>query len=374
MNLKGQIDSLTSLRFFAAAMIVVGHGGSNSYFSYSINFVDVRNAVSFFFVLSGFILSHAYRNLDLNHGVRSFFAARVSRLYPSHIFTAILAVLLLSPIDSLYDFARAGVNILMLQSLVPLLPWHYSLNAVSWSISTEFFFYALFPFILPIAKKRPRLLALSSVLIVVVMIAAASLFNLSTIEAAGGVTAWGILYISPVTRLAEFMAGMVAYQAALKIQAGSNPWSSSKATWFEFLSLFFVVLSMSTFAWLSKNVLVNIAPQAGVWVLVAGSFISFSILISVFSVQRGALSSFLTWTPLVYLGKISFSLYMVHQLVIRCMYKWNGGSFEADWLVFYISYWSLSLICAAALFHLIEQPFHAPIKKFISGHRLGMRN
>ena len=70
--IKGQIDSLTSLRFFAAAMIVVGHGGSSSYFSYSVNFLDLRNAVSFFFVLSGFILSHAYSNFDFDKDKRSF--------------------------------------------------------------------------------------------------------------------------------------------------------------------------------------------------------------------------------------------------------------------------------------------------------------
>jgi peptidoglycan/LPS O-acetylase OafA/YrhL len=122
--------------------------------------------VSFFFVLSGFILSHAYSELDVKHGLRSFFAARFSRLYPAHLFTALVAMFLFSPIGSAYDLIRSAVNLSMLQSMIPLLPWHYSLNAVSWSISTEFFFYALFPFILPIAKRRPKLIALASVLLI----------------------------------------------------------------------------------------------------------------------------------------------------------------------------------------------------------------
>lgn len=367
--IKGQIDSLTSLRFFAAAMIVVGHGGSSSYFSYSVNFLDLRNAVSFFFVLSGFILSHAYSNFDFDKDKRSFFAARVSRLYPSHMVTAILAIILFSPIGTAYDFFRSVVNLLLLQSLIPLLPWHYSLNAVSWSISTEFFFYALFPFILPVARKRPKSLALAAAILVLLMVTLSSLLKLSIVEPSGGVTAWGVLYISPITRLAEFMAGMAAYQAALKMHAGSNLWSRSKATWLELLALFLVILSMSGLTWISKNLLATITPQLSVWVLVAGSFAPFCILITIFSGQRGAVSAFLKWRPLVYLGKISFSLYMVHQLVIRFMYKWNGGGFESDWLVFYVLYWSISLLCAAALFHLIEQPFQAPLKRAISRYR-----
>jgi peptidoglycan/LPS O-acetylase OafA/YrhL len=105
-------------------------------------------------------------------------------------------------------------------------------------------------------------------------------------------------------------------------------------------------------------------------VLVAGSFIPFCIMIAVFSGQRGALSNLLTWRPLVYLGQISFSLYMVHQLVIRCMYRWHGANFDSNWLAFYIAYWSISLLCAAALFHFIEQPFQNPLKRVISGYRV----
>ncbi|MCR8975494.1 acyltransferase family protein [Pseudomonas sp. S11P7] len=369
MIIKGQIDSLTSLRFFAAAMIVAGHGGSGSYFSYSINFLDVRNAVSFFFVLSGFILSHAYGKLDWHSGLRSFFAARISRLYPLHVFTAFFSILFLSPIGSVYDAARATVNLLMLQSMIPLLPWHYSLNAVSWSISTEFFFYALFPFIIPFAKARPQLLAIGSVVLIVLMVMISSLLNLSTNEPSGGVTAWGVLYISPATRLAEFMAGMIAYQAAIKIHAGSELWSRTKATCLEVGALLLAVGAMSSLTWLSKHTLAYVVPQASVWVLVAGSFIPFCFLIAVLSGQRGALSGFLTWGPLVYLGKISFSLYMVHQLVIRYMYKWNGGGFDSNWLLFYISYWLISIVCAAAVYHFIENPLQAPLRRIISGAR-----
>ena len=44
------LPALTSLRFFAAALIVFGHGASKAYFDYALPTFDVRQAVSFFFV------------------------------------------------------------------------------------------------------------------------------------------------------------------------------------------------------------------------------------------------------------------------------------------------------------------------------------
>jgi peptidoglycan/LPS O-acetylase OafA/YrhL len=76
-----KIDSLTSLRFFAAACIVLGHGASR--FHYRFDLFDLRHGVTFFFVLSGFILSYTYANFDWKNNYRDFFAARIARLYPA---------------------------------------------------------------------------------------------------------------------------------------------------------------------------------------------------------------------------------------------------------------------------------------------------
>jgi peptidoglycan/LPS O-acetylase OafA/YrhL len=77
------LKALTSLRFFAAFMIFMFHlqnydatpwlqaiGGS------------MRHGVSFFFVLSGFILTHVYSSRE-KLDPRMFFLSRFARLYPT---------------------------------------------------------------------------------------------------------------------------------------------------------------------------------------------------------------------------------------------------------------------------------------------------
>jgi peptidoglycan/LPS O-acetylase OafA/YrhL len=56
-----KLNALTSLRFFAAAMIVLGH--CHGQFEHTIKIAEhfaLNQAVSFFFVLSGFILAYVY--------------------------------------------------------------------------------------------------------------------------------------------------------------------------------------------------------------------------------------------------------------------------------------------------------------------------
>jgi peptidoglycan/LPS O-acetylase OafA/YrhL len=92
-----QIKCLTSLRFFAAAMIVVFHSvnafriADNSKITFPL-----EQGVSFFFVLSGFILTYVYPSLNGAHRVRDFYVARIARIWPAH-FAAFLLLLWLIP-------------------------------------------------------------------------------------------------------------------------------------------------------------------------------------------------------------------------------------------------------------------------------------
>jgi peptidoglycan/LPS O-acetylase OafA/YrhL len=90
--MRQKIDALTSLRFFAAALIVVLHG--TQVFGH-IKFTDhfaIFQAVGFFYVLSGFILAYTYDGVPLNGAALSKYAlSRLARVLPVHLFTAALA-------------------------------------------------------------------------------------------------------------------------------------------------------------------------------------------------------------------------------------------------------------------------------------------
>src|SRR5207249_11094077 len=94
-----RLDTLTSLRFIAAAMIVVHH--TRGCFGIPPRWGDpfpLQHGVSFFFVLSGFILTYVYPSLRLS-GAPRFWWARFARVWPAHAFAFVLALFLLPSSD-----------------------------------------------------------------------------------------------------------------------------------------------------------------------------------------------------------------------------------------------------------------------------------
>ena len=154
MQRPQKLDALTSLRFFAAAMIVVSHAHP-IFGSWGIaNAAPLGQGVSFFFVLSGFILAYNYPVLANGAEARRFWLARFARVWPLHAVTALLWIAVVFNFDrqtyfSGYDgLARLFTNMLLVQAWMPLKDWSLSFNGVSWSLSVEFFFYASFPFLI----------------------------------------------------------------------------------------------------------------------------------------------------------------------------------------------------------------------------------
>ncbi|MCX5493778.1 acyltransferase [Kaistia dalseonensis] len=122
-------------------------------------------AVDVFFVLSGFVMCYVYEK-DFRDGVNwpkwlNFMLARVARLYPVHLATFAILFLFLIPfiyntprfLDDAgrYSWSSAIASIFMLQG-----PWvdHRTWNYPSWSISVEWHLYVLFPFMLVLIRNR----------------------------------------------------------------------------------------------------------------------------------------------------------------------------------------------------------------------------
>ena len=120
--------------------------------------------VSFFFVLSGFILTYNYADTFRN-GVslvnyRRFVWDRLTKIYPVHV----LALLLVMPIAVLspnlpLDWRALPFHLLLLQCFwpAPTPPFHEYFNVPSWSISCEWFFYLLAPMTMffAVGTRRP---------------------------------------------------------------------------------------------------------------------------------------------------------------------------------------------------------------------------
>ena len=154
------IKPLTSLRFVFAFLVFMSHMNLFPHeepgFLWHL-FYEGYAGVSFFFMLSGFILAYTYqqRLIDGTATVRSFYVARIARIYPLHLLALFVALFFLKFFNhpSPTDFFDLGINTFLLQSFIP--GQEFLFNSVSWSLSDEAFFYALFPLIVFSTFSRP---------------------------------------------------------------------------------------------------------------------------------------------------------------------------------------------------------------------------
>ena len=146
MQTRERLDALTTLRFFAASMIVLGHAHP-IFGSFGIaQAMPVNQGVSFFFVLSGFILAWNYPVLDDTPSRVQFWWVRFARIWPLHAVTCLMWIVLVTPIEGGANFldpkelTKLVTNLALLQVWVPYKVWSLSYNGVAWSISAEFSF------------------------------------------------------------------------------------------------------------------------------------------------------------------------------------------------------------------------------------------
>jgi peptidoglycan/LPS O-acetylase OafA/YrhL len=153
-----KIHALTSLRFFAALAVVLYHTYplafpemADTFLARFISFGYV--AVSFFFLLSGYILAVVYLRAGRPIEKSSFYLSRFARIYPLFLWTLVVDTpdLLLRRVH-LYGWLRSvldtiatfGAHLFMLQAW---LAWLQGIDPPNWSLSVETVFYVAFPFI-----------------------------------------------------------------------------------------------------------------------------------------------------------------------------------------------------------------------------------
>jgi peptidoglycan/LPS O-acetylase OafA/YrhL len=156
---KERLPALTGLRAFAAMNIVFFHFSNPKWFGPFAPIVDNGfTSVSFFLLLSGFVLAYNYSDKAQKGqlSARTFWVARISRLYPIYLFALLISMGML--VDEWH--ARSHAQFTWGVVLTPMLlqGWSPSLstfwNTPAWTMCTEAFFYLIFPLV--ILWKRPK--------------------------------------------------------------------------------------------------------------------------------------------------------------------------------------------------------------------------
>ena len=305
-----RLGALTSLRFVAALLIVVLHLHGNFAIPDGLEAWGFGTGVSFFFVLSGFILTYVYSSRR-NVGKWDFIVTRFARLWPAHMAAfGLLFVLTPQKVFFHWSWSKLFAFITLTQSWIPQIALNTAFNTPAWSISTEMGFYVCFLFFLPIWRERWLPITLGTLGLVCTLIWLVNtqpFFNNPTAH-----FSW--IYIFPLARLFEFSLGMAAAQIWL-VHHDRASFGKTTGTLLEIVALGFAAyLMIHSESWANHASSIRFIGAAGSGWLQSGGFacIGFALLIYVMALERGAISKILAARPLLLLGEISFSIYLIH--------------------------------------------------------------
>ena len=304
------LPALTSLRFFAALSVALYH------FLPQDNFLPIQRpggilsglfgsgyvGVSFFFVLSGFILTYAHgREFGEQRGsVARFYYARFARIYPVYLFSLLVsAAVFFGTFQNPRHVAVLVVDALMLQA------WSAHtilfLNIPSWTLSCEAFFYVLFPLLLLRlrASSWRRTILWGAVLwLVALAIPAAALgaqlgwhWALWLPEQPG---ALGFV-MNPLATLPLFLAGIVLGWAHLR-----SPLDGRAGLWATGAGGAVVLVAMLLAQHLPDTLLRNGLLLPGFAAVLLGA------------ATENPLTRLLSARPLLLLGEASYAFYLLH--------------------------------------------------------------
>lgn len=331
------VNSLTSFRFITALVVFLFHCNIHLDLDLGIKIFDkffLHGAVfmTAFFVLSGFIMTHVYQNWDFSKqgNVFEYYVKRFAKIYPVYMMATLVFFISFDEGYSNRQWGQIMLNGLFLtQGFFPSM-FNLGLNGATWSLSVEMFLYALFPFLLLVSGKSPKILWVALVLTGIVML------NVTLDNEA-------YTYANPVMRLGDFMAGMGFY--ALK----DKP--LFKKAWFH---IGIVVLLLFATAFISTN---RYITWSSLNKYMAWHTLAVFLLAAWITCVYHSKAAIYNNRAMVYCGLISYSFYIWQFLAILAGKSFlQYGGFAASGVAL-----GLNLALSVLSYHLLEEPARGQI-------------
>lgn len=366
MARRNDVPSLTGLRGVAVCSVLFAHAMDKAFaYEPALHPFLARAAyfgMSLFFVLSGFVIHYNYADLfrsePLGSALWRFFVARFARLYPLYA-VAILCSLPMIPVP----FSHWVV----LSYLTMTQTWFNVETAVfqpSWSISTEWFFYLAFVPLtaIVVAIRKPVPVFVVFVIAAIAGLSVAFALWRDQITAFSHEWFWHgevvssepwywSFYFSPYLRVFEFIAGMLMAQAY-----------RMHTTWLPNFVLPTCLLwcAIGVIPWSVSD---NLAPNF----LYAPAI---ALVMLHVSTQKTRLSGILSSPPMIFLGEISYSIYIWSFLMMR-MLKGTLDSAQPIAIQYFNSGLKAVVICGLTIVtaygshRLIEVPSRRLIRRWL---------
>ena len=362
---RPDVPALTGLRFLAAFSVLLAHGlsatvANNEPPTGVVLWLMQASGfgMTLFFVLSGFVIHYNYARLVTDgrlRGVAAFFWARFARLYPLFLLMMLVYVLVSQRHVAYWTGRSEEINAIfqaLPYFLLSIQSWIYKLidgsalidairggSPPTWSISTEWFFYLAYPLIawLILRARAPAII----LLVVGTWCVLWTSFSTGLYDHSPQIDAWAVgrfgpvagvqnhedsfvrwlLYVSPYLRIGEFVLGAMTAQLYIAMQTrdvtrrentlgGAMFWAAALSVLLVTYLEYSPDVPMTIFRKMNMNF--ALAPSAALLVFCAARY-------------QSAASRLLTSRPAIALGEASYSIYLVHSIVLISAVKLTGS-------------------------------------------------
>ena len=302
--MTNRIKPLDGLRGIFAATVMIGHFSLFANHFQADAFKNVMLCVQFFFILSGFALAYGFEEKFRNASVRigSFAWQRLTRLYPIHILSMLAAGLFIPPLMGTLSATKnlawgTLLNLLLLQCVG--LTDNWSWNIPSWSISTEFWVGLLvLPFAFRFIKTTVAIL-LSATGYTAIFLVVGSIRNQYAFVAPG-------LTLGVLSTTSGLLLGVALYRIGKTKNFNLNFGTSARS-----------LAGLSELALLCAILYIaSIGRHGGIEIF---SIVAMPFLILSSSTSHSFFANILSSKPFAWLGKISYSLYLIHLPILGAM-------------------------------------------------------
>ncbi|WP_123852782.1 acyltransferase family protein [Chryseobacterium shandongense] len=337
-----KISQITFTRFIAAMAIVISHFNKDL-FLYKIKFISdiflrANVGVSYFFILSGFIMIVAYHKKEKIEYL-DFYRNRIARIYPLYV-----VGLLLYFVTRYSDFGFYK-TFLYLSGIQSWLPGKaLILNFPGWSISVEFLFYLVFPWLYNyLYSKGNKSIWIIAVLIWIGTQVFSNLYINSLSYKGPHTDSHEFIHYFPPWHINEFLIGSLTGIFFVKNRKEKNYDLAIVLVFIAILlSLVFIPLNF-------HNGLMAIFFVPAIYMI---------------SCNNGMITKVFSMKPLEFLGEISYAIYIIHIPVLYILrsFLWDNFHISQSNAVFWI--YILVLMVVSALFYQhVEKPMRDYLRK-----------
>ncbi|WP_433014020.1 acyltransferase family protein [Kribbella sp. CA-294648] len=349
-----RVESLTGLRWWAAFFVFAHHMTNLAPLPIHDFLKYGTSGVTFFFVLSGFVLTWSAQP---GTKVSTFYRRRFARIWPAHIVALVPAMFVFyrfDPPENIWWIKPFSITVLLL-SVVLLQGWSndsailYGGNPASWTLSVEAFFYAYFPFMqrATVKLKRTGGFILCVSVIVIGVAYRLALFHFKDVVP---------VLPQPVLHSVAFLFGI---GLAIMLRTG---WKPRIPVWFAFLvtalGLFTLWYSGEHPAKIPFAITMSLTQKEILTVLYG------FLLLAVASRDTRGGRSLLRSRPLVALGKWSYAFYLVHATILYAIKEYHGVAGPVGWsnLTWYAGICAISIVASWLLYKFVEHPLERKLR------------